>query len=207
MRLVIADDHWSVRDGLKWMLSDHDEIGVVGEAEDGAALLALLDGESADVVLLDVNMPGMGGLEALEAIQEDHPEVRVLMLSMYDDPLYVKRAIELGAAGYLLKNAGRDELIAALTVVASGGVYLQAEVTGPLLREVGAGGADQPRLTPREREVVGLIAKGCENRQIAEELGISETTVKSYVQSAFIHLGVKTRAEAVAVALRSGLID
>jgi DNA-binding NarL/FixJ family response regulator len=209
MRVVIADDHWTVRDGLRWMLADYADIEVVGEAADGRELLELLEAVPADVVLLDVNMPEMTGLEALELIKEVAPDTRVIVLSMYDKAVYVKRAIELGADGYLLKSAGRDEVIRALTTVAEGRPYIQGEITGPLIQQL-AGGEELPagsKLSPRERQVLELVSKGMENKQVARELDISEATVKSYLQSAFERLGVRSRAEAVAVALREGLIE
>ena len=152
----------------------------------------------------------MTGLEVLSALQDREAPPRVIMLTMHDQPGYVKRAIELGASGYLLKSAGHDELMRALSTVAGGGVYIQGEVTGPLLQEVIGTEAEEekgPKLRPRELEVIGLVADGLENKQIATALGLSEATVKSYLKSAFERLGVASRAEAVAVALRTGLID
>lgn len=205
IRVIIADDHRVVRDGLRWMFDGESEIEVVGEAADGAELLELSSSVPADVVLLDVSMPGMGGLEALEQLSASAPDLRVVMLSMHDKPVYVRRAVELGAAGYLLKSAGRDELMRALSAVADGNAYIQGEVTGPLLKAVVA--SDEAGLSPRELDVLRLVAAGNENKQVARELDLSEATVKSYLKSAFERLGVSSRAEAVAVALRRGLID
>lgn len=209
MRIIIADDHRVVREGLRWMLSDHPDIEVVGEAANGRELLELVADTPADVVLLDVRMPEMTGLEALEVLQETAPDLKVIVLSMHDEPAYVKRAVELGASGYLLKSAGRDEIIRALLVVAEGRAYIQGEVTGPLLETVA--GRDRVgtarELSPRERQVLALVAEGKENKQIARRLDVSEATVKTYLKSVFERLGVRTRAEAVAVALREGLID
>lgn len=209
MRVVIADDHWSVRDGLRWMLADYSDIELVGEAANGRELLDLLGAVPADVVLLDINMPEMSGLDALAEIRSEATDTRVVILSMYDKPVYVKRAIELGADGYLLKSAGRDEVIRALHAVADGHSYIQGEITGPLVEHLA--GEEEPippaQLSPRETEVLGLVAQGMENKQVARELDISEATVKSYLQSAFERLGVRSRAEAVAVALREGLIE
>lgn len=208
MRIIIADDHRVVRDGLRWMFSDHPDIEVVGEAEDGKELLELVAATPADMVLLDVRMPEVSGLEALEALRDVAPDLKVIVLSMHDEPAYVRRAVELGASGYLLKSAGRDEIIRALQHVAEGRAYIQGEITGPLIEEVAgrkhAGALD---LSPRERQVLALIAEGKENKQIARALELSEATVKTYLKSVFEKLEVRTRAEAVAVALREGLID
>lgn len=206
MRVVITDDHRIVRDGLRWMLDDADSIDVVGEAGSGRELLGILAESSVDVALVDVRMPEMGGLEALEQVRRDFPQVRVIMLSMHDEPAYVRRAVELGASGYLLKNTGRAELIRALETVADGGVYLQGDVVAPLVAAVDSP-ASALRLSPREREVLQLVAHGYENKQIATELDISDATVKTYLRGIFERFGVSGRAEAVAVGLREGLIE
>ncbi len=204
---MIADDHWSVREGLKFMLSEHDSIEVVAEAEDGESLIALLEDIEADVVLLDVNMPGMGGLDALAQIKASTPDLGAIMLTMHDKAVYVNRAVELGADGYLLKSAGRDEVIRALEVVAGGGAYIQGELTGTIIDRAATGDSGVPRLSRRELQVLTRVAKGEENKQIARGLGISEATVKTYLKSVFNRLDVRSRAEAVAVALRLEIIE
>ncbi len=207
MRIVIADDHWTVRDGLKWMLSDENDIEVVGEASTGVELLELLATTETDIVLLDVNMPEMGGLEALEALRKTTPSLGVIVLSMHDKAVYVKRAVELGANGYLLKSAGKDELVRAIGIVAEGGSYIQGELTGVILESATSGDATSPRLSNREHQVLSRVAQGEENKQIANALGISEATVKTYLKSIFERLEVHSRAEAVAVGLRLGIIE
>jgi DNA-binding NarL/FixJ family response regulator len=206
MRLVIADDHRIVREGLAFMLSDHDSIDIVGEAESGEELLRLLTDVETDVVLLDIRMPGLSGLETLDVITEEHPDVRVVILTMHDDATFVRRAIESGASGYLLKSAAPAEVIRALEAVEAGKAYVQSEVTAPLLAGI-AGSDEGTTLAPRQREVLQLVAEGLENKQIARRLDISEATVKTYLKSAFDTLGARGRAEAVAIALRRGLIQ
>ncbi len=206
MRVVIADDHRIVRDGIRWMLADADSIEIVGEAESGEALLALLAESPVDIVLLDVRMPGMSGLDALERIRREFPQVRVAVLSMHDQPAYVRRAVELGASGYLLKNTGRDELIRALHTIAEGGSYLQGNVIAPLITDTDPH-EPAPHLSPRERQVLQLVADGFENKQIATELQVAEATVKTYLRGIFDRLDVSSRAEAVAVGLREGMIE
>ncbi len=206
MRIVIADDHRIVREGLRFLLSERPDIEIVGEAENGRELLELLTTTDVDVVVLDVRMPEMTGLDALARLRELEPEVRVIVLSMHDEPAYVRRAIELGAAGYLLKNTGREEFIKALELVAGGKAYVQGDVSGTLIEQVTDPEAAQPRLSGREREILQLISEGLENKQIARRLDVSEATVKSHVKGIFSRLDVRSRAEAVAVGLRLGII-
>ncbi|MCL1693884.1 MAG: response regulator transcription factor [Actinomycetia bacterium] len=207
MKVAITDDHRVVREGLRYMLSDAPGVDVVGEAESGEELLAIVGSEPVDVVLLDVRMPGMSGLDVLEALTKAAPQVRVLMLSMHDQPAYVRRAIELGAAGYVLKSAGRDELLTALQVAAEGGTYLPAELMEPLVATMAGRTRPSGKLSPREHQVLQLVADGYENKQIAAELELSEATVKTYLRGVFDRLEVSSRAEAVAVGLRLGLIE
>lgn len=214
MKVFLADDHRIVRDGLRWMLSGEPDIEIVGEAGDGQQLLrALHAGDVAiDVVVLDVRMPGVSGLDALERLCASGwsaGQPAVVILSMHQEPAVVRRAIELGAAGYLLKSSTREELLTALRHVASGHNYVQAEITGPLLAQV-AGRDDAsagPSLSDREREVLDLVAAGRANKQIAVQLGVSEATVKTHLKSIFARLGAVNRTEAVTTALRSGLIE
>lgn len=191
------------------MLSDVEHILIAGEAEDGQSLLQMMEDVEVDVVLLDVRMPGMGGLEALPQLRHAHPEVKVVILSMHDEPAYVTKAVELGAHAYLLKNTDRDELMRAIDLVVEGKAYIQAELASALVSRL-AGDPDQfdpPAISPRVSEVLRLLALGYENKQIARELGIAEATVKTYLTTLYETLDVRNRAEAVAVALRLGLID
>lgn len=206
MKIVLADDHKIVREGLRWMLSDDTDVEIVGEADSGEGLLDLVGKVDADIVLLDVRMPGMSGLDALQVLQERHPALKVIILSMHGEPAYVRRAVELGASGYLLKSSDRDELKAALVAVAAGNSYIQGEVTETLMQTI-SGKEVGSLLSPRETEILVLVSRGLENKQIATELGISEATVKTHLKGVFSRLGVSSRAEAAAIGLRLGLID
>ena len=209
MKVVVADDHRIVREGLALILSHDDEIEIVAEAADGAELLEVIAEVEFDVILLDVRMPGMSGLDALAELQATGSASRVIVLSMYDDAAYVSRAIELGAGGYLLKNVGREELLRALHAVASGRSYIQGEVTGPLLARFMDPKAGGPlsELDVDQRRLLELVASGLDNRAVAEHLTISEATVKARLRVIYRAMGVKRRSEAVAVALRLGLIS
>jgi DNA-binding NarL/FixJ family response regulator len=207
MKILIVDDHKVVRDGVRFMLSDAPDIEVVGDADSAEAMFEIIDSDPVDVVLLDIRMEGMTGLEALDRMASDFPQVRVLMLSMHDQPGYVRRAIELGASGYLLKSAGREEVLAAITAVSEGETYIHGSLMEPLLADVTGVSRQAGRLSPREQQVLQLIANGSENKQIARELQLSEATVKTYIRGVFDRLDVSSRAEAVAVGLRTGVIE
>ncbi|GMQ85703.1 MAG: response regulator transcription factor [Acidimicrobiia bacterium] len=211
MRVIIADDHRIVREGLRMILSHDSEIEIVAEVEDGIDLLAVLDhiDVDVDVVLLDLRMPGLSGLETLENLRDRQDPVRVVILTMYDDPVYLRRAVELGASGYLLKSVDREELRRALHAVASGQSYIQGELTGPLIASMveprSAGTIEDP--DSEEKRLLELLAKGLDNADLAEHLDVSEAAVKAKLRRIYRTLGVKRRSEAVAVALRLGLIS
>ena len=209
-RLMLVDDHDVLREGLKFMLRTEPDLLVVAEAGDGSEALEILDDTRPDIVLLDVKMPNVGGLEALRGIRERWPDLPVLVLTMYDDPGYVEEALQAGASGYLLKSVTRQELIRAVRVVSEGGGYLQAEITGPVLErfaQIAPTPEDVPHLSRRELDVLRLLAEGRSNRLAARELGITEATVKGYLRELFEKLGASDRAHAVALALRTRLID
>lgn len=206
MRIAIADDHQLVREGIAQLLEDEPDVVIVGEASDGTELMELITRTPVDIILLDIRMPGLGGLEVLEQLAGTAGGPQVVVLSMHDDPIYVQRAIELGAAGYLLKHSSREELLTGLRTVADGGTYIHADLASHVLQGL-AGRGQAPTLSPREREVLALVAAGHENKQIARELGLAEATVKGYMTTMFQRLGVRSRAEAVAVGFRHGLID
>ena len=207
MNILIVDDHKVVRDGIRFMLTDEPDIQIISEADSAEAMFEIIANDPVDVVLLDIQMPQVTGLTALERLTEEFPQVKVLMLSMYDQPGYVHRAIELGAAGYLPKSAGRSEVLAAISAASEGRSYIHRELMEPLISEMRSGTKPSSRLSPREQQVIQAIANGSENKQVARELGISEATVKTYVRGIFDRLEVSSRAEAVAVGLRTGLIS
>ncbi len=210
MRILVVDDHLVVREGLRWMLGPDSGIEIVAEAETGTKGLEAIEADRPDVVLLDIHLPDGSGLEFLATIRERFPGLPVVMLTMADEPTYVEEAVRAGAVGYLLKSAPRDELIRAINAAGAGDAYIQAEVTGPLLQRFSsssrASGAT-PALSPRELDVVGLLAEGMADKQIAAELGLSEATVKTYLRQVYEKLGAADRAQAVAIALRTRIID
>lgn len=207
MKILIVDDHKVVRDGIRFMLQDAPDIEIAGESASAEAMFETLTELRVEVILLDIRMGAMSGLDALERLASEFPDIRVIILSMHDQPGYVKRAVELGAAGYLLKSARREEILAAITQVFEGETYIQGRLIEPLVSGASAANRRTGRLSPREQQVLQLIANGSENKQIARKLGLSEATVKTYVRGVFDRLEVSSRAEAVAVGLRFGLIE
>jgi DNA-binding NarL/FixJ family response regulator len=209
VRVIIADDHRIVRDGLRMILSHDPEIEIVEEVDDGEHLLAILEEVEADVVLLDIRMPGLSGLETLESLRERQHSIRVVILTMYDDPVYVRRAVELGADGYLLKSVDREELKRALRAVDSGQSYIQGELTGALIASIAEPRSAGPigDVDAEGKLMLELLAEGMDNQQMAERLDLSEPAVKAKLRRIYRILGVKRRSEAVAVALRLGLIS
>ncbi|MEE8497084.1 MAG: response regulator transcription factor [Acidimicrobiia bacterium] len=207
IRVLLVDDHKLVRDGIKWMLSNEPSVEVVGEVSSGGELFDLLTEVEVDVVLLDIRMPGMSGLEIMADLSQRSEPPRVLMLSMYDEPGLVQQAIKLGASGYLKKSAGRDELVKAIQVVAGGKPYLQGELTLPLMAQIGVSPTAAPQLSEEDRSILELMALGQSNREIAMNLGVEERELLTAVQSLLSRLGVHSRSEAVAIALRRGAID
>ncbi len=209
IKVLIADDHRLVREGLAAMLSLQRDIQVVGQAADGDEALSKCRSLDPDVVLMDISMPGMNGIVATRLIRERFPEVKVIMLTMLDQEAYVHEAVKAGATGYLLKNIGLEDLARAIRDVHRGGASLHAKAQAQLIKEYAAL-ARQSRetygLSDRELEVLQLLADGHTNREIAEKLFISAQTVKTHIAHIFEKLGVRDRAEAVASALRRGLV-
>ena len=209
IRLMVVDDHEVLRQGLRFMLRNEADLIIVAEAMDGRAALENLQAVQPDVLLLDVKMPGMDGLETLRNIRVRWPDLPVLIFTMFDDPEYVEEALECGASGYLLKSVTREELLRAVRAVSSGAGYLQAEITRPLLERFARSTTtrEMPQLRPRELEVLELLAEGLPNKEIARRLGITEATVKGHLSQLYDKLGAADRAHAVALALRNRLID
>jgi NarL family two-component system response regulator LiaR len=208
IRLVLADDHWVVREGLRMYLSRDPDFEVVGEAEDGAMAVQLAKDRHPDVVLMDLMMPVLGGVAAIEAIRAEVPGVEIVALtSVLDDELVVV-AVKAGAIGYVLKDAKGDELKDAVRAAAAGRVHLSPQAASRLLREVRAPVAtDTPEsLTDRETEVLRLVSLGLANKEIARRLGIGEGTVKTHVSSLLGKLGLQSRTQAALHAVRIGLV-
>ncbi|MDT0321215.1 response regulator transcription factor [Streptomyces millisiae] len=202
--LLIVDDHPVVRDGLRGMFASEPGFTVLGEAADGVAAVALAESLDPDVILMDLRMPGGGGVAAIAELSGRGARARVLVLTTYDTDSDTLPAIEAGATGYLLKDAPRDELFAAVRAAAAGRTVLSPAVASRLVSAVRSPG-NEP-LSAREREVLALVAQGTSNREIARELFISEATVKTHLTHLYAKLGVNDRAAAVATAYERGIL-
>jgi DNA-binding NarL/FixJ family response regulator len=217
IRVLIADDHPVVREGFSTIVDVEDDIEVVGQASDGLEAVRLAKAERPDVVLMDLVMPNLDGVAAIRQIRQDLPGTHVLILTTYADDEYIMAGIQAGARGYLLKDALPDELVRAIRIVAAGESLLQPAVAAKVLDKLNAlmgqkGGSPTPPtppvplLTDREQEILALLAGGARNRDIADTLFISERTVKVHVANVMDKLEAKTRTEAVARAIKLGLL-
>ena len=207
IRVLLADDQRVVREGLEMLLGLLPGIEVVGAAADGEEAVRLAVARAADVVLMDLRMPRMDGIEATRRLADARPAVRVIALTTYADEPTVLRALRAGARGYLTKDAGAEEISRAIAAVARGEAALDHAVQHHVIGAVAQAEAAAPPdgLTPREAEVLVLIAEGLSNQEIAERLVVSPATVKTHVNRVFAKAGVRDRAQAVAYAYRSGL--
>jgi len=206
IRLLIVDDHPIVRDGLRAVFESEAAFEVAGQAADGVEAVERATALAVDVVLMDLRMPRMGGVEAIRALRERAPDIRVLVLTTFDSDADVLPAVEAGATGYLLKDAPRDELLRAVRAAYLGQAVLAPSVAQKLLGRVREPAAPLETLTDRELKVLTLVASGATNREAGRQLFISEATVKTHLLHAYAKLGVRDRAAAVAEAYKRGLL-
>ncbi len=206
IRVMVVDDHDMVRRGLAAYFKTHPDLILVGEASDGLEALEVCQSQQPDVILMDLIMPGMGGIEATRRIREQHPDIQVIALTSFQDKDLVQEAIQVGAISYLLKNVSGDDLADAVRSANAGHGTLSPEVTRDFIMS-----AQKPKLgddlTPREREVLALLVEGLTNPEIAERLSISRATATAHVSHILSKLGVSNRAEAIVLAVRSKLVN
>ncbi|QPC47523.1 response regulator [Mangrovibacillus cuniculi] len=221
-KIVIIDDHQLFREGVKRILEFEETFKVVAEGDDGTEATELVEQHQPDVVLMDINMPNINGIEATKELADKFPDTKIMILSIHDDENYVTHALKTGAIGYMLKEMDSNELIDAVKIVAAGGSYLHPKVTKNLVKdyrrlasdEDNSTGYVQPEirrplhlLTRRECEVLQLLADGCSNRTIGDELFISEKTVKNHVSNILQKLNVNDRTQAVVQAIKNGWVE
>jgi DNA-binding NarL/FixJ family response regulator len=209
MRVLIVDDHPVTRDGLKTAFGVSDEIEVVGEAGSGEEAVQAVEQHKPDIVFMDVRMPGMNGIQATRLIRERHPETRVILFTIDESRASLSEAIQAGVSGYLLKDAKVEELINAAQNAMQGKAVIHPSLTQAFIEEVqlvdrSSGAAP---LSPREVEILQKIAYGATTKEVADQLGISFHTVKTHLERIFEKLGANDRAQAVAIAIRQGLVE
>lgn len=211
IKVLIADDHTIFRSGLNLLLSSEPNIEVVGEAADGASAIEIVDSLRPDLVLMDIGMPGLSGIEATRKIKERNPETKILVLTMHRTDEYFFQMLEAGASGYILKAAETSELIDAVRIVARGDVFLYPTMAQRLVQQFLSQSATtptgSPKLTPREKEILKLIADGYTNKEIAERLVVSPSTIHSHRTNLMQKINLNTRHELVRYARRHGLIQ
>ena len=207
IRILVADDHPVVREGLVAILSTQQDFRVVGEAASGVEVVQLVPQLNPDVILLDLEMPEMDGVQALERIRQVHPQVQAIVFTAFDTDERILAAVRAGAKGYLLKGSPREEIFRAVRLAHQGSSLLQPVIASKLLHHVAGAASDHPALTQRELEVLKLLAQGKTNKEISTALVISERTTKFHVSSILRKLGAGNRTEAVASAARLGLIE
>lgn len=207
IRILIADDHLMVREGLKQILELDGDIEVVAQADDGIQCLQQFEQTSPDVILLDINMPNMNGLEALEEIRKKTKEQKVLILTIHNEVEYLMKAVEIGINGYVLKDSEASALKKAIFLVYEGEIYIEPSLTPALKERAAQGEKLNAILTRREVEVLKLLAEGLFNKEIAYRLSISEKTVKNHVSNIFRKIGVADRTQAAVYAIKNNFID
>ncbi|MDD3839297.1 MAG: response regulator transcription factor [Clostridia bacterium] len=212
IRVLIADDHSLMRKGLKQILELEKDIKVIGQAVDGKEAVDMCIKCQPDVVLMDINMPVLNGIQAVKKIRESGSESKIIMLTIHENREYLLKTIKVGAEGYILKDAEVDHLIEAIRNVYRGETYIQPNLTTYLIKEFSKSNRrttekDECNLTRREREVLELIAEGMNNREIADELFISEKTVKNHVSNIFRKIDVNDRTQAAIFAFKNNMVD
>jgi DNA-binding NarL/FixJ family response regulator len=208
IRVLIVDDHPVTREGLHAALDVEDGVEVVGEADSGEAAVDRARELSPDIVYMDVRMPGMGGIEATRAIKEASPQSRIILFTVDESRASISEAIQAGVSGYLLKDASADELVNAARLALEGKAVIHPQLTRAFIEEVQLAEkrAEAPPLSKRETEILQKVAYGATTKEVAHDLGISPHTVKTHLERIFEKLGANDRAQAVAIAIRSGLV-
>jgi two-component system response regulator NreC len=212
IRVLLADDHTILRDGIRALLVDQADIEVIGEAEDGLSTVKMVGKLKPDVVIMDIAMPLLNGLEATRQIQRDYPQVKVLILTMHDNEEYIRQVLAAGALGYVLKDAAAHDLLGAIRAVQRGEAVLSPAITRLVIEDYLRWGDIRPAdtsngLTPREREILQLIAEGYTNKEIAEILSLSVKTIQSHRSNLMGKLDLHDRGELIKYAIQKKIID
>lgn len=205
IKLILADDHKLFREGVRSILENVDEIQIVDEVDNGRALIASLRAKQTDLVILDISMPGISGIEACRLIHKEYPCLKILILSMHGEESFVRSAIEAGASGYLPKEIDHTELIEAILTIYKGGSYFSKDISSKLISSYLT--KDKQHLTPREKEIIVLVCDGLSNKEIADKLSISVRTVDCHKNNILQKLGLKSSVDLVKYALKNELVS
>jgi DNA-binding NarL/FixJ family response regulator len=205
IKLILADDHKLFREGVRSILENVDEIKIVDEVDDGRALISSLRTNQADLIVLDISMPGLSGIEACRMIHKEYPCIKVLILSMHSEESFVRSAIEAGASGYLPKEIDHNELVEAIQTLYNGGNYFSKDISSKLISSYLT--KDKQHLTPREKEIIVLVCDGLSNKEIADKLSISVRTVDCHKNNILQKLGLKSSIDLVKYALKNELVS
>ncbi len=205
IKLILADDHKLFREGVRSILENVDEIKIVDEVDDGRALISSLRTNQADLIVLDISMPGLSGIEACRMIHKEYPCIKVLILSMHSEESFVRSAIEAGASGYLPKEIDHNELVEAIQTLYNGGNYFSKDISSKLISSYLT--KDKQHLTPREKEIIVLVCDGLSNKEIADKLSISVRTVDCHKNNILQKLGLKSSVDLVKYALKNELVS
>jgi two-component system response regulator DegU len=208
MRVLIVDDHPITRDGLRTALTLTDDVEVVGEAASGEEAIEVVEGAKPDIIFMDVRMPGINGIQATKVIRERHPETKVILFTVDESRASISEAIQAGVSGYLLKDVGVGELVNAARLAMQGKAVIHPSLTQAFIEEVRlVERKPEAPLSPREIEILQQVAYGSTTKEVADNLGISFHTVKTHLERIFEKLGANDRAQAVAIAIRQGLVE
>lgn len=207
IRIVIADDHRVMLDGIRAMLRDVSEFEIVGDALNGEELVSQVNSLLPDVVLTDIQMPVMDGIQATKLIRENHPDIKILALTMLNESMFIRRMLEAGVSGYVIKTVDKDELIRIIHKIARGEKHFSEDVTSQLMNGFGSAATANPLdvLTKREKEILALIAKGLTDKEIAEKVFLSSLTIITHRKNILSKLGLKNKVEIARFAMENGL--
>lgn len=207
IKIILADDHQMIREGLSALLRDVEEVEIVKTASNGLEVLDFLKNETADLVLMDINMPEMDGIQTTEAIKKKHKDVKVLVLSMHNKEGFVKNAIEVGADGYILKNTGKKELLLAIEHINEGKTYFSQEVTKTLIKNMRVGQPEGLKLSKKEKDILELLSNGNTTAEIAEKLIASQHTIETYRRNLLLKFEAKNVSELIKISMKEGFIS
>ena len=206
-KIILADDHQMIREGMSALLSNTEGIEIVKTASDGNEVLEVLKKQEADLVLMDINMPMMDGIQTTKAIKKTYKKVKVLILSMHNKEGFIKNAIEVGADGYILKNTGKSELLLAIERIMDGSTYFSQEVTETLINNMRVGKSEGVTLTKKEKDVLEMLSNGHTTAEIADKLVASQHTIETYRRNLLLKFSAKNVSEMIKISMKEGFIS